>query len=330
MVRFTRKKIDTLTLGERLKKIRLERRLSLADVSKSTKIQMKYLAFLEDGEYSKLPADVYVKGFLKSYANYLGLSETVLIKQYLREKGIHRNIKKSDDEDKVAKTICFSSFVVTPKIIIASVTVMAVVACFWYLYREVNSFISSPQLFISSPADSSSVNAHSVQVKGIAEKDSLVSINNQPVLVNEKGEFEEGVGLQQGLNTITVKARNRFDKESVKTISVNAIYQSQADAQQQQDGSQQQSQSQSQPFKMEIHVSPNPTWISVEADGNLVYSGVLLPGSTQAFSAAGKISVTSAKGNQTFISLDGKDLGALGGDAGSVQDAVFTSRGKQQ
>jgi len=329
MVRFTRKKIDTLTLGERLKKIRLERRLSLADVSKSTKIQVKYLAFLEDGEYSKLPADVYVKGYLKSYANYLGLSETILIKQYLREKGIHRNIKKSDDEDKVAKPIRFSSFVVTPKIIIASVTVIAVVACFWYLYREVNSFISSPQLFISSPADSSAVNANSVQVKGIAEKDSLVSINDQPVLVDEKGDFEEEVGLQQGLNTITVKARNRFDKESVKTVSVNATYQSQADAQQQQDAGQQQPQPQTQPFTLDIHVSPDPTWISVEADGNLVYSGVLLPSSTQTFSANDKISVTAAKGNETFVTLNGKDLGALSGDAGSVQDVTFTSQGKQ-
>jgi len=327
MVRFTRKKIDTLTLGERLKKIRLERRLSLADVSKSTKIQVKYLAFLEDGEYSKLPADVYVKGFLKSYAGYMGMNETILIKQYLREKGIHRNIKKSDEEDATSKPINFSSFVVTPKIIVVSVTVIMVIGCFWYLYRQVNSFISSPRLFVSTPADSSSIDGNSVDVKGIAEKDSLVSINNQSVLVDEKGNFDENVGLQQGVNMITVKARNRFDKESVKTISVNANYQSEADAQQQAGGDQQPAQAQ--PFTMEIHVSPNPTWISVEADGNLVYSGVLVPGPAQAFDAKEKISVTSAKGNETFITLDGKDLGPLSGDAGSVQDALFTSKGRQ-
>ena len=48
MVRFTTKKIDSLTLGERMKKIRDERRLSLAEISKSTKIQIKYLEYIED------------------------------------------------------------------------------------------------------------------------------------------------------------------------------------------------------------------------------------------------------------------------------------------
>ncbi|NTU50686.1 MAG: hypothetical protein HGA87_07440, partial [Desulfobulbaceae bacterium] len=89
MVRFTTKKIDSLTFGERMKKLRDERRLSLSEVSKATKIQVKYLEYLEDGVYLKLPADVYVKGVLRSYAIFMGLNELALIKQFEREKGIH-------------------------------------------------------------------------------------------------------------------------------------------------------------------------------------------------------------------------------------------------
>lgn len=327
MVRFTRKKIDTLTLGERLKKLRLERRLSLGDVSKSTKIQAKYIEYLEEGEYSKLPADVYVKGFLKSYAIFMGLNEAILIKQYLREKGIHSNIKKIDESDKLSRPINFSSFVVTPKIIAASVTAVLVIGCFAYLYRQVNSFVSSPRLFISSPSDGSSVDSKAITVKGIAEKDSSVSINGQNVLVDEQGQFQEEVGLQPGVNAITVKAINRFEKESVRNLSVNANYQVQADAPQA--SNQVPELTTPQPFKMDVHVSPNPTWLSIEADGNLVYSGVLAPDQTQTFQANEKISVTSAKGNQTFVVLNGKELGALGGDATSVQDVTFTSTGRQ-
>ena len=69
---FTKKNIETLTLGEKLKKLRSERRISLGDVSRNTKIQIKYLEFIEEGAYDKLPADVYAKGFLKSYAEFLG------------------------------------------------------------------------------------------------------------------------------------------------------------------------------------------------------------------------------------------------------------------
>ena len=75
MVRFTTKKIESLTLGERLKKMRNDRRLGTNDVAKMIKVQVKYLQYLEDGEYAKLPADVYVKGFLRSLSIFFGVSE---------------------------------------------------------------------------------------------------------------------------------------------------------------------------------------------------------------------------------------------------------------
>lgn len=58
MVRFTKKKIEALTLGERIRKIRAEKRLTVSDVAKGAKIQARYLEFLEEGDYAKLPADV--------------------------------------------------------------------------------------------------------------------------------------------------------------------------------------------------------------------------------------------------------------------------------
>jgi len=330
MVRFTTKKIDSLTLGERMKKLRNERRLSLADISKSTKIQAKYLEYIEEGDYLKLPADVYVKGFIRSYAAFMGLDEVTLIKQYQREKGIHKNIKKIVDDDNGNAPIKFSSFIITPKIIIFSVIIILASASFLYLYKEVNNFISAPRLVIIKPSDGLSIDGNLTHVTGIAEKDALVFINDQPVLVNENGEFSEDVGLKSGLNMITVKARSKFNKEAVQTVSVNANF---SDSSQQasddipQRAVPDQSQS-SNPISAEIYVSPDPTWLSVEADGNLVYSGVLLPQSVQTFNAKDSISVTSGKGNQTFLKINGKDTGLLSSDPGVVRDIKYDSNGK--
>jgi len=330
MVRFTTKKIDSLTLGERMKKIRDEHRLSLAEISKSTKIQIKYLEYLEKGEYMKLPADVYVKGFLRSYAVFMGLNEAMLIKQYQREKGIHKNIKKIADTDEVNAPIKFSSFIITPKVIIVSLIIFLALASFTYLYMEVNNFISAPRLVIIKPADGTTVDGNSTHVTGVAEKDALVFINDQPVLVNENGEFGEDVGLKPGLNMITVKARSKFNKEATESISVNSSLQD--TAQQPSDNISNESvQDQTQnmnPISAEIYVSPNPTWLSVEADGNLVYSGVLLPQSVQKFEAKEKISVTSGKGNETFVKINGSDLGAISSDSGVVRDIQYNSNGK--
>ncbi|MEK9174337.1 MAG: helix-turn-helix domain-containing protein, partial [Patescibacteria group bacterium] len=63
---FTRKKIQSLTLGEKLQKLRGDTHVPLTEVARSTRIRVRYLEYLENGEYEKLPADVYVRGFLRN------------------------------------------------------------------------------------------------------------------------------------------------------------------------------------------------------------------------------------------------------------------------
>jgi len=58
----------------------------------------------------------------------------------------------------------------------------------------------------------------------LKDKNNKISINDQPVFVNEEGEFQENVGLQKGLNEITVEAENRFEKTSQKKFNVSANY----------------------------------------------------------------------------------------------------------
>lgn len=328
MVRFTTKKIDSLTLGERMKKMRGERCLSLQDISKTTKIQVKYLEYIEDGAYLKLPADVYVRGFLRSYAIFMGLNEQALIKQFEREKGIHKNIKKIEEVEKPSAPIKFSSFVITPKMIVASAILLIVGSSFLYLYIEVNNFVSKPRLTIIKPIDGTTIAGNATHVTGVAEKDALVSINDQPVLVSEKGEFSQDIGLKTGVNIINVKARSKFDKEAMQSITINADFENPISTQQSVENTETISAAEFKDVKMEIKVNPNPTWLSIQADGNLVYSGVLLPDSTQTFEAKQVISVTSGKGKETFINVNGKDLGSLSNDAGIVRDILFDSRGR--
>lgn len=329
MVRFTTKKIDSLTLGERMKKIRNERRLSLAEMSKNTKIQAKYLEYLEEGEYLKLPADVYVRGFLRSYAGVMGLNECSLIKQYEREKGIHKNIKKITDCESAATPISFSNLVITPKMIIIGAVILLVFSSFVYLYAQVNNFVSAPRLVIIKPADGSSTDGTSTHVTGVAEKDAMVFINDQKVLVSENGEFSEDVGLRPGQNMITVKARSKFDKEATQTVLVNANFQNQT-AQPTEDGLQQADEAKeiaSNPFSAEVYVK-SKSLLSIEVDGEIKYSGALDPKSKQSFNAQKSITITSDKGDETFVKINGKDLGQLSEDAKGTQKIAFDANGR--
>jgi cytoskeleton protein RodZ len=60
-------------IGALLERKRREKGLSLRDVEQATKIRTRYLEGLEQEDYSALPDAVYVQGFLKTYANFLGL-----------------------------------------------------------------------------------------------------------------------------------------------------------------------------------------------------------------------------------------------------------------
>lgn len=64
---------DYVGLGEFLREARLRRNLTLAEIERDTRINREYLEALENEQYEILPAPVYARGFLRSYALHLGL-----------------------------------------------------------------------------------------------------------------------------------------------------------------------------------------------------------------------------------------------------------------
>ncbi|MDY6851605.1 MAG: DUF4115 domain-containing protein [Thermodesulfobacteriota bacterium] len=68
--------------GARLRECREDRGLSLRDISGRTRIPLGVLEALESGDGSGLPAPVFVKGFLKSYALEIGLEPSEVIRDY--------------------------------------------------------------------------------------------------------------------------------------------------------------------------------------------------------------------------------------------------------
>ncbi|TMB67689.1 MAG: PASTA domain-containing protein [Chloroflexi bacterium] len=60
-------------LGETLRRARLSKNVTFEDAERVTRIRREYLEALEREDFTKLPAPVYARGFLRSYAGYLGL-----------------------------------------------------------------------------------------------------------------------------------------------------------------------------------------------------------------------------------------------------------------
>jgi cytoskeletal protein RodZ len=69
-------------IGERLREARLRQKIDIADVEAATKIRAKYLRALENEEFGLLPGPTFVKTFLRTYAEHLGLDAQLLVEEY--------------------------------------------------------------------------------------------------------------------------------------------------------------------------------------------------------------------------------------------------------
>jgi cytoskeleton protein RodZ len=69
-------------IGQTLRETRMRNRIDITEVEAGTKIRAKYLRALENEEWDLLPGPTFVKTFLRSYADYLGLDSRMLVEEY--------------------------------------------------------------------------------------------------------------------------------------------------------------------------------------------------------------------------------------------------------
>jgi cytoskeleton protein RodZ len=74
----------SLTLGEKLRQAREERGISISEVAEQTRISPHYLDSIENDDYRTLPGGIFNKGFVKSYAKYVGVDEQEALQDYSR------------------------------------------------------------------------------------------------------------------------------------------------------------------------------------------------------------------------------------------------------
>ena len=75
-------------IGNSLREARYRQQLELSEIEQATKIRARYLQALEEEEFDSLPAQAYVKGFLRNYAEYLGLDGQLYVDEYNSRYGV--------------------------------------------------------------------------------------------------------------------------------------------------------------------------------------------------------------------------------------------------
>ncbi len=239
MVAFTRRTIGCPhTIGEQLSRARKLRKLELRHVEQETKVALKYLQALEQGQYDQLPVAIYTRGFLTRYAAFLGLNVSKLLSEYQHELTCYQQASKArltrQQTQAVGKPALLrpsitdewlkhpNRILVTPGVLWGGVIGSFLVAVLGYMWFQVASFAAAPPLEVVTPGTAVRVSVEHVEVAGITDPTAEILINNQPVAVDPDGHFRQDVQLVEGMNTIEIAAVNKAEKQTLKTLQLMA------------------------------------------------------------------------------------------------------------
>lgn len=255
-------------IGDILKQARISKNMTIQDIYEITKIMPRYLKAIEDGQWDLLPGTVYAKGYIRSYAEAVGVDADYLVQQYER---LMQELSSYDDEakysligkDKTDTTLLKESDVKPSgsawwAAILVGVLVITFVFYFAFAWpsRNANNSSSVQPPANEQPTDSETTSPETTSPETTSPE------QVQPSKPEEQTEQEQ-VEPQTELTLLEQKTNS-----STYTITTEK-----------------------ERFSVTITATNGPCWIRITADGENAWEGTLKVGDIRTADAANEVSI---------------------------------------
>lgn len=283
------------TAGEVLKNKREFLKKDLNSVSADTKIQKRYLEFIEDNQFDKFDSNIFAIGFLKIYAQYLELDEEKVLALYRRSSKTKAIVTK-----KTKKVARRDEFKVSPKLIGIVTLSIFLISVLGYIGYQIYMFQKPPVLTISQPIDEYISNEEKVKIKGRTQANTVVEINGTKVDVLDSGEFESEYILKQGVNTLSINAWKESNTNQKTTATLKVIYQPQ-------DSTETPTQVVKE-YILIVSISQSPSWIKLDIDGENKISQVLQPNTQHEYKVENNFTLVTGRVQNTTVTVNNETI----------------------
>ena len=303
----------SLGIGERLRTTREARGLSLDEVEASIRIRRRYLDALEAEAFHEIPGPAYVKGFLRTYAVYLGLPAEELVALYpYHQSGVSRGFPV---EVRITPATPHSHLrrIVTG---IAVIFGIGAVLLGFMLYGQIRQFATSPAA--SRAGHSSPASPRTPQVQSTAPPAPPAASPPPPHAASpspagatpqEPSSPAPPVAPTALPNPQTPPAAAPSTATAPPAPATPTVVEPSVVF----------------PGPLDVVVVANDrTWVRAIADGVTVYDGFVSPGERQAWAAQHQVVIRVGNAGAIDVTVNGHALGRFGNSSGIVE-RTFTA-----
>lgn len=181
-----------------LESARLDRELNFEEISKKTKIPVRYLIAFENENTADFPAEPYCSLMLKDYAEFLGLHGEELLSLFRRD----------HDRRTPSKNLSHPFFSLTPQFSFSLFIGLLIFIFLGYLALEYYQFNQPPKLSVDWPSGLTP----EMEISGQTSAESTVRINDSLVIVDAEGNFKKTLQISTSEADIVVEARSPAGK----------------------------------------------------------------------------------------------------------------------
>lgn len=197
------------SIGELFKQQRLKKKLSLVKLEQKTKIKKEFISAIENQDWKMLPDFSTILGFVKTLADRLGIREERAVSLFKRDYPPQEVVNPNP------KPAVSDKFTWSPKITFWLTFTAVFLMIFSYLVVQYRKFVSPPLLEVTKPKQNQMIFERKVFVEGKTDGESVITVNNQPVLTTSEGDFQTEIIVTEETTEILVKAVSRSGKETV-------------------------------------------------------------------------------------------------------------------
>ena len=275
-------------IGDTLRAERERQNLSIKDIEKGTSIRALYIEAIEKGEYKTLPGDVYTKGFIRNYANYLKLDADAAVKQYNEE---------NHPEEVAAKEAAAQAEAAA---------------------KAEQAQQSEPRMTVKKPAyvreeRRATRSDFEARVESSHHRQTLV-MGLVAVVVIAAGAFflfgmdDDSTATKAPQTKVTTQAKSSSSSAAKPQPAAAPVEQKKA--------------------YTDVQVSAKFSarcWVSVKADGKEIFEGTIEQGESKEWKADKELKLTAGNAGAVDLTFNGENKGKLGGEGEVVEKTYALS-----